>query len=344
MQTESHNFSLQKLILSVFSKAKSTFLLNYKLLFLVSILGGLLGITYSAIKSSKYHSEITFLVEESKAGGGGLLSSLGSQIGIDVTSLTGAGNSVISGDNMLELLKSKSMMKECLLTPFQNDSNYLLADRYADIYNLKTKWAKDDEIAKMINFTDTKVNPRIKDSLLSTIIKMIHKKEFNVAKPDKKLGFFKVSVDTKDELLSAYISERIINIATNFYVNNKTSRLKNNVARLEHRTDSIGNLLNNLTYSSANDAKLMLNLNPAEVDAQGNAEISQRDKMVLSTIYAELIKNLEISKTALVQETPTIQITDKSTLPLEKNELKWYEGFLIGLIVPFLFLFVIFAI
>jgi hypothetical protein len=235
-------------------------------------------------------------------------------------------------------------MKECLLTPFQNDSNYLLADRYADIYNLKSKWSNDNEIAKIINFTDTKVSPRIKDSLLSSIIKMIHKKEFNVSKPDKKLGFFKVTVETKDELLSAYISERIIKIATNFYVNNKTSRLKNNVARLEHRTDSIGNLLNNLTYSSANDAKLMLNLNPAEVDAQGSAEISQRDKIVLSTIYAELIKNLEISKTALVQETPTIQITDKSTLPLEKNELKWYEGFLIGFIVPFLFLFVIFAI
>jgi len=344
MQTETNNFSLQKLILSSFSKVKSTFLLYYKLFFLISTLGGFLGITYSAIKSAKYQSEITFLVEESKAGGGGLLSSLGSQIGIDVTSLTGAGNSVISGDNMLELLKSKSMMKECLMTPFQNDSNYLLADRYADIYNLKSKWSNDNEIAKIINFTDTKVNPRIKDSLLSSIIKMIHKKEFNVAKPDKKLGFFKVSVDTKDELLSAYISERIIKIATNFYVNNKTSRLKNNVARLEHRTDSIGNLLNNLTYSSANDAKLMLNLNPAEVDAQGSAEISQRDKIVLSTIYAELIKNLEISKTALVQETPTIQITDKSILPLEKNELKWYEGLLIGFIVPFLFLFVIFAI
>ena len=344
MQTESHNFSLQNLILSSFSKVKSTFLLNYKIFFIVSILGGLLGITYSVIKSSKYQSEITFLVEESKAGGGGLLSSLGSQIGIDVTSITGAGNSVISGDNMLELLKSKSMMKECLLTPFQNDSNYLLADRYADIYNLKTKWSNDNKISKIINFTDAKVNARIKDSLLSTIIKMIHKKEFNVSKPDKKLGFFKVTVETKDELLSAYISERIIKIATNFYVDNKTSRLKNNVARLEHRTDSIGNLLNNLTYSSVNDEKLMLNLNPAEVDAQGSAEISQRDKIVLSTIYAELIKNLEISKTALVQETPTIQITDKSILPLEKNELKWYEGFLIGFIVPYLFLFVIFAI
>ncbi len=344
MQTESHNFSIHNLLLSGIKKIKSTIILNYKLFFLVSLFGGLLGLTYSFIKSAKYQSEITFLVEESKSGGGGLLSSLGSQIGIDVTSITGAGNSVISGDNMLELLKSKSMMKECLMTPFQNDSNYVLADRYADIYDLKSKWANDTEIGKIINFTDSKVDIRIKDSLISSIIKKIHKKEFSVSKPDKKLGFFKVSVETKDELLSAYISERIIKIATNFYVSNKISRLKTNVARLEHRTDSIGKLLNNLTYSSVNDAKLMLNLNPAEADVQGSAEISQRDKFVLSTIYSELIKNLEISKTALVQETPTIQITDKSILPLEKNELKWYEGFLVGFIVPFLFLFVIFAI
>jgi hypothetical protein len=344
MQTELNNLPIQKFLLDSINKLKSTFILKFKLLFLVSTLGGILGVTYSFIKSPKYQSDITFLVEESKAGGGGLLSSLGSQIGVDVTSITGSGNSVISGDNMLELLKSKSMMKECLMTPFQNDSNYLLADRYADIYKLKTKWSNDNEIAKIIHFNDVKVGARIKDSLLSSMIKMIHKKEFNVSKPDKKLGFFKVTVETKDELLSAHISERIIKIATNFYVNNKTSRLKNNVARLEHRTDSIGNLLNNLTYSSVNDAKLMLNLNPAEVDAQGTAEISERDKIVLSTIYAELIKNLEISKTALVQETPTIQITDKSILPLEKNELKWYEGLLIGFIVPFLFLFVIFAI
>lgn len=344
MQTESNNFSIQNFLIGIINKSKSTFILHYKLFFLVSTLGGVLGISYSLIKSSKYQSEITFLVEEGKAGGGGLLSSLGSQIGIDVTSITGAGNSVISGDNVLELLKSKTMMKECLMTPFQNDSNYVLADRYADVYNLKEKWAKENEIAKVINFTDNKVDSRVKDSLLSTIIKKIHKKEFNVSKPDKKLGFFKVSVETKDELLSAYISDRIIKISTNFYVNNKISRLKNNVARLEHRTDSIGNLLNNLTYSSVNEAKLMLNLNPADADIQGSAEISQRDKIVLSTIYAELIKNLEISKTALVQETPTIQITDKSILPLEKNELKWYEGFLFGFFIPFLFLFVIFVI
>jgi hypothetical protein len=185
---------------------------------------------------------------------------------------------------------------------------------------------------------------RLKDSLLNVIIKRIYKKEFSVAKPDKKLGFFKVNASTNDELLSVYLSERMIKIATDFYVNNKTSRLKNNVARLEHRTDSIGKLLNDRTYSAVNDMRLMLNLNPADISAQSSSEISQRDKIVLSTIYAELIKNLEISKTALVQETPTIQITDKPILPLEKEEMKWYEGLLFGFFAPVIFLFVILAI
>lgn len=344
MQIETENLVIQKLISNTFSKIKSTFKERIKILLLVSCLGSILGLSLSFVKKTKYHAEITFLVEESKGGGGGLLSSIGSQIGIDVSSLTGGGNSIISGDNMLELLKSKSIMKECLLTPYQKDKNFLLADKYAEVYNFKEKWIKDLKITKQIYFTDPNLNPRLKDSLLSSIIKQIHKKEFNVLKPDKKLGFFKVSVDTRDELLSIYLSERIIKIATDFYVNNKTIRLKSNIARLEHRTDSIGNLLNKLTYSSVNDARLMLNINPADVDAQGGAEISQRDKMVLSTIYAELIKNLEIYKTALVQETPTIQITDRPVLPLEKNEIKWYEAILVGFILPFLFLFIIFAI
>ncbi len=343
MQDSTNNFSLLQLINDVIAKLKTTFIKHLKSLLLVGCVGALLGLSYSLIKHTKYNAEVTFLVEENKAGGG-LLSSLGSQIGIDVSSMAGAGNSVISGDNMLELLKSKSMMQQCLLTPFQKDSTYLLADRYADVNHLREKWASNEKVGVQVHFADPKLAPRLKDSLLSVIIKRIYKKEFSVAKPDKKLGFFKVSTSTNDELLSMYITERIIKIATDFYVNNKTSRLKNNVARLEHRTDSIGKLLNNRTYSAVNDMRLMLNLNPADINAQGSAEISQRDKMVLSTVYGELIKNLEISKTALVQETPTIQITDKPILPLENDEIKWYEGLMIGFFAPFGFLFIILVI
>jgi hypothetical protein len=49
---------------------------------------------------------------------------------------------------------------------------------------------------------------------------------------------------------------------------------------------------------------------------------------VLQTIYAEIVKNLEISRTMLIQETPTFQVVDEPELPLKKNRI----GYLISII------------
>jgi len=136
--------------------------------------------------------------------------------------------------------------------------------------------------------------------------------------------------------MSLLITKGIIKIATDFYVNAKVGRLRNNIERLEKRTDSISNLLNQQTYSATEDARLLLNVNPADINAPVYSEISQRDKMVLTTIYAELMKNLEVSKAALIQETPTVQIVDQTGFPLERIETKWYEGIFLGAILSLL--------
>ncbi|MEI7588745.1 MAG: Wzz/FepE/Etk N-terminal domain-containing protein [Chitinophagia bacterium] len=309
---------------------------QYKLIFIIAILGALLGLAYSQLKSTRYKSDITFLVEESKASGGGLLSSLGGQFGMDISSLTGAGNNVLSGDNVLELLKSHSFMTACLKTPYKNDSTYCLADAYADVYKLRKKWQDDNTIGRAIYFAQPDKDLRLQDSLLKTIVKRIEEKEIGVVKVDKKLGFFNVTIDVKDELLSKLMSERILKIATDFYIDAKVGRLKKNVNRLERRTDSISAILNKRTYTATEDARLLLNVNPADVNAPVYSEISQRDKMVLSTIYAELMKNLEVSKMTLAQETPTIQIVDNSVFPLENDEIKWYKGLFAGFFLSLL--------
>jgi hypothetical protein len=330
-------------VLSILEKVKTTLQQKAQLLILACVLGGVLGLGYSWIKSTRYKSEITFMVEESKNLGGGVLSSIGGQMGMDLGSLTGSSaNSIIAGDNMLQLLTSNTMMAQCLKTPFSADSNYSIADRYADVYGLRAKWANDSKIGRSIFFAKPDKDVRLQDSLLKTIIKKIELKELLVSKPEKKLSFFKVVVNTKDELLSKIISERIIKIVADFYVNAKTSRQKTNVARLEKRTDSIYSLLNERAYSAIRDTRLMLNLNPADVNAPVVSEISQRDKVVLSSTYMELMKNLEAAKLALLQETPTIQITDKPVLPLEKEEVKWYEGLLVGMAAPVLLMLVFF--
>ncbi len=309
---------------------------NFKIILLATLVGGVLGITYSFLKSPRYIADTVFLVEESKSmAGGGLLSSLGGSLGMDITGLTGSNNTVLSGDNVLELLKSKTFMAQCLKMPYSNDSNYSIADKYAEVYKYKSKWANDSKIGREISFAKPDKDYRLQDSLLKIIINRIEEKELAVVKPDKKLGFFKMTVITKEENLSKLISEKILKIATDFYIETKVGRLRNNVARLEKRTDSIYVLLNYKTQSTRQDALLLLNGNFSNVNEAINSEISQRDKGMLTSIYGQLVTNLEASKASLIQETPTVQIVDSPVFPLEKSETKWYMGLLIGLFISF---------
>jgi phosphotransferase system glucose/maltose/N-acetylglucosamine-specific IIC component len=64
---------------------------------------------------------------------------------------------------------------------------------------------------------------------------------------------------------------------------------------------------------------------------------------MLNLIYADLNKSIDLTRTALIQETPTIEIIDTPDLPLKKEEVKWYFalviGLLIGVVVYVLFFF-----
>jgi uncharacterized protein involved in exopolysaccharide biosynthesis len=59
---------------------------------------------------------------------------------------------------------------------------------------------------------------------------------------------------------------------------------------------------------------------------------------MLATVYAEVVKNLELAKFTLSQETPVIQIVDESNLPLQKNK---ENKILTTILVAFLFSFLL---
>ncbi|MFZ9241263.1 MAG: hypothetical protein ACO22R_08975, partial [Chitinophagaceae bacterium] len=66
------------------------------------------------------------------------------------------------------------------------------------------------------------------------------------------------------------------------------------------------------------------------------AEIKSKDKAFASIIYGELLKNLELLKTALIQETPSIMIVDENKIP-KRDILKWYWGIVFGIFIGGLF-------
>ena len=318
------NYTFRELLIK--RKADIVYLWKRKIQFIpAAIVGILLGLLLAWYWPTTYTSRITFVVDDSKGGGGTMLSSLAGQFGLDMGSLTTGG--VLAGDNVLQLLKSQNLIKQTLLTSYdEKNANYTLADKYADAGKLKKTWKKYTKDGPLITFPlDRTKYTRLQDSLLQDMVIRIGESNFTISKPDKKLTFFEASASMKDEKLSQLFCTRLIKASTDFYIKTKTKNLRTNVERLQRRADSIGYLLNKKTYAAPASSKIMLDANPAFPTTEVSSELQGRDKMMLSTVYSEVVKNLETSKTMLMQETPTIEIVDISEYPLKKNNLKYLK-------------------
>jgi hypothetical protein len=290
---------------------------QWRLLLLVGLIGASIGAAYSFFSRPKYLAKVTFVIEESKQNTGGLFSALAGQMGMDLSALSGS-SGILAGDNVLQLLKSPSLLKRVLLS-HGPDSATTLALLYVRSYGLEPKYQKLLPPSQRLFQRPLSGNAslgRLQDSLLDKISKQLLAKEVVVYKPDRKLSFFTLDVTTPNELLSEQIALKLINEASGLYILTKTKRLKANVDRLQKKSDSIALLLNRQTFATA--AANLYNANPADPSTVTSVDISSREKSLLSIIYADLNKSLELTRTALIQETPTIEIVDKPVFPLKR--------------------------
>lgn len=327
-------FSFKKLFTDFFTEIK--YILSFRKTILVVLIAGvLLGVLAAKFKRPTYTARLTFVIDDSKSGGGSSgLSALAGQFGFNLDGIGGA-SGVLARDNVQELVKSHRLIKATLLSPY--DKTQTLADRYAAVNKLNDKWLKYSKDGKIIRFPlNGTGNTRIQDSLLHEMMILILNGDFGITKTDKKLDFFEINTTMKDEKLALLFCDRILKQATDFFIKTKTQRLRSNVMRLQHRADSIAALLNRKTYTLSAANQSLLNLNPAYTTANAGVEVRERDKIVLTTIFSETIKNLEASKAMLSQETPTVQVVDEPELPLKKNRLKYSVAIATGALVAFI--------
>jgi hypothetical protein len=302
-----------------------------KVIFIIVSISTAMGLLYSAFKPLKYTARSSFVVEDSKSlGGSGLMGALSGQFGSEIMSALG-GSNLLSGENILELAKSRSLLRKTLLTPYGN-TNFSLADKYAESQKLKRKWENSKKVNTLISFAINKQKfTRVEDSLLNTLIDRIIKKDIQLFKPDRRLSLFEINITMRDEYLATLFCERLLAKTSDLYIDAKTKRIRGNVGRLQHLADSLQQYANKKIKSAAISDFQIMDINPQYVTENVNSTIEARDQALSGTIYSEVLKNLEISKASLLQETPTIQIVDSPDTPLPDNKIEWYEGLFAGL-------------
>ena len=338
------------------------FISQYKLILYITLITSALGLLYGKLQPSTFKATATFIVEDKSGKGGGGLSGLASQFGIDVGGLTGGGAGLFDGDNILEIIKSRSIIEKVLLTKMEEPSSLkvqTIADYYIQINNLAPAFESKNITTKSLNFaslTDGAKHTIQQDSILYILYSRINK-NLNVEKKSKKSTIITLEVVSGDQVFSKTFAEDLLKQTSDLYIDIKTGNLSRSIDKIQQKTDSLLNIINNISNKTS---KLivpvmedLVNENAAMKFQKENyrnkftynnttpIEQTTRERTVAYTMYAEMAKNLETLKLSLINQTPVIQVLDTPKYPMfdQRTPARYFLliGVAVGIVLSFFY-------
>jgi hypothetical protein len=339
MAKTSQEITLKQLYESI-AELFSFLLLKWKVIVISGIIGASIGLTVAFFTKKVYFGELVFALEE-KNNSMGAYAAIASQFGIDLGG--GSGSGAFGGDNLIELLKTRLMLEKTLTTPviIEGDTE-LLINRYIDFNELRKSWNKKPELQNLtfdIHQSRSSYS-RLQDSVLNKIQTSIKKKMLTIKRTDKRLNMVSVVCESTDELFSKHFPEELLINASNFYIQTKTKKIKTNIGLLEYKIDSVKRILDIRLYGAANSQDQNLNI----VTAKQKVPLVQQqiDIQLLTTVYAELSKNIELSRFSLMRDEPILNVIDSPILPLRiEKASKLFNLIVYGIIAGILAIIVL---
>ncbi|WP_396217731.1 Wzz/FepE/Etk N-terminal domain-containing protein [Flavobacterium sp.] len=327
---ENDEITLKELLLR--AKEWYVFLLSkWKTIVLAGIIGAILGLGYSFIKKPIYTATLTYALEDGKAAGGGL-GSLASSFGFDIGGASG-NSGAFAGANLMELFKSRAMVEQTLLAPVtQNNKTISLAEMYIQDKKWRKKWEEKPKL-KSLQFlpnADKSKFTRAQDSIFGVIYNNLSKTALVVEQKDKKVAIGTITMKGTNEYFSQQFTLALTKTVTDFYIETKSKRAKENMDILVRQTDSIRGELNGAITGVAVANDNTFGLNPALNVKRVPSARRQVDVQANTAILTELVKQAELAKVTLRKETPLIQVIDQPILPLTKEKFGKVKGILLG--------------
>jgi hypothetical protein len=327
---ENDEITLKELLLK--AKEWYTYLLSkWKTIVLSGIIGAVLGLGYSFYKKPVYTATLTYALEDGKAAGGGL-GSLASSFGFDLGG-AGGNSGAFSGANLMELFKSRAMVEQTLLAPVaQNNKTISLAEMFIQDKKWRDKWNEKPTLKglKFLPNADRTKFTRVQDSIFGVIYNDLSKNALSVEQKDKKVAIGTITMKGTNELFAQQFTLALTKTVTDFYIETKSKRAKENMDILVRQTDSIRAELNGAITGVAVANDNTFGLNPALNVKRVPSARRQVDVQANTAILTEIVKQAELAKVTLRKETPLIQVIDQPILPLPKEKFGKAKGIVLG--------------
>ena len=271
-----------------------------------------LGIVFAISADKKYTAELTFVVDDQQQGSGtlGSMSGMASQFGFDIG---GSSSATFSQNNILELLKSRGVVEAALMQNRKvNKTHDLLIEHYLYLNKTKDYWKTNNEITP-VSFHG--ILTQNNDSVSGGVWKSIIEDKLVVELQSDEANIINLSYTSVDDEFAKMFVETLIEQMGKMYITYQTAQASNTLSFLNNRSDSV---FMELEIAEEEFAKVK-DINQRIVKASGRLKELQlmRRVEVLNAMYLEIVKNLELSKLTLLNQTPIIQIIDKPILPLQ---------------------------
>lgn len=281
----------------------------------------------------EYISRSSFMLNESGGDNTGISAILG-QFGIATP-----GQSV-SLQKIIEIAKTRIISEKVFLAKETvNGKEDFLGNHIIQVLDRHNGWSDNGLInssdpLKTFRFTQSELSKfsDIENMALKKLHSIFLKKletSFN-----EKTGIMELSTIYADQDLSYVLGNKLFDELSQFYVKKTTERQQETYNKLKAKVDSIRNLMNRKDYTLANLKDGFRNTWTFE-DVVPQAQ-TDRDVRMLSLVYSEAIKNLEIASFTLQNQTPFIQALDLPIKPLEKRRISWSLTILKSLGLTFL--------
>lgn len=301
---------------------------KWKLFLLIGFLGGVGGFFYAYFQKPVYESRLTFALD----GGSGenALSSamnLAAQFGLGV----GSGQTLFDGDNILEILKSRRIVEEVLLTVDTfNGNRVTLADYFIDISGARRVLLAKPHL-RGIRFPPGIQRQQLsylQDSVLNNAFLDLATNAISASRPDKKLGIYELKVKTLNEQFTKDFTDRLLLATINFYTEITSRKDRETLEILEQRVASLkSNVGESIdTRASGEDA----NVNPAFAAAQAQATKQLYNMQAYGEAYKEMFKTLELARYQYLKKIPLLQVIDHADYPMKRIKLGKLKTAVIG--------------
>jgi hypothetical protein len=329
-----------KLIIKRIIGVKEIYKKNKKIIIAFTLAGLLSGFLYDLFnkKIPEYYARIVFNIEAGAAESG--ISGIANMLGLGGG---GASSNIFSGDNFIELCKTRSIQEKALLGNVTiKGKNYIFANYFLKYSGALENELEEDDSLKNFYFKHTNIEKFTKKELINlrTITDYVAGR-YDISLVNRKASFQMLVFRSYNEQCSYHFTRLLLKTVIDFYTFSKTQKSQELYSIMKSRTDSLKAIL----YGTEARLSRQIDANQNIIMQEGRLEEQRlsRNTSQLSAMYLESMRQLDNIKLSLVREAPIITIIDSSKFPLERlvnTSSRMVFGLtILGLMLSFVFIF-----